>query len=103
MPNRQTMPACFQNRGIPTAPPLRFVKSRLGEEERRNNRGHYTTHRVLLHAPPAKSNIRISAHACVSVEVQIVESLTRLGSCFCPILHPRLSYMGVLFKPISDR
>jgi multidrug efflux pump subunit AcrB len=44
------MPACFRNRVIPIAPPLRFVKSRLGEDERRNNRGHYTTRRVLLHA-----------------------------------------------------
>jgi hypothetical protein len=49
VPNRQRMPACFRNRVIPTAPPLRFVKSRLEEEERRNNRGHYTSHRVLLH------------------------------------------------------
>ena len=44
----------FSNHVVPNAPPLRFVKSRLGEEGRRNNRGHYTTHRVLLHAPPAK-------------------------------------------------
>jgi hypothetical protein len=74
------MPACLRNRVIPTAPPRRLVKSRLGEEEQRNNRGHYTTHRVLLHAPPEKSNIRISAHASVSVEVQIVGSFTRLES-----------------------
>ena len=76
MPNRQNMPACFRNRVILNAPPLRFVKSRLEEQGRRNNRGHYTTHRVLLHAPPAKSNLRISAHVCCRHEAAPV-------SCEC--------------------
>src|SRR5271155_254816 len=92
------MPVRFRNRVIPTAPSPRFVKLRLREEDRRNNRGHYTTHRALLHGPCKMGCLNLGSFVPsllgsptdLQVEIQIVASFTRIQVSMSPLDTPFL-------------
>jgi hypothetical protein len=101
MPNRQFLPVCFRNRVILTAPPLRFVKSRLEEEERKNNRGHYTTHRVLLHAP--LQNRLSESRLMPAVVVRQPPTTCKCLSANCRELHTPQASMSPLGTTFSNR